>query len=62
MKRNTMAPYGVFRYAGVQHHALSWGPGRAAARVPRAHGGIGAYASMCRQGHMFNPTEVTRRW
>ena len=62
MKRNKSQAYGVFRYAGVQVSAHSWGPGRAVARVPRAHGGIGAYASMCRGGHMYAPTTVYRRW
>lgn len=35
---------------------LTHGPGRAVARNPRKHGGIGAYANFCRGGHMFAPT------
>jgi len=62
MKRNASQAFGVYRYAGVQCSAHSWGPGRAVARNPRKHGGIGAYANFVRGGHMFAPTQVTRRW
>jgi len=62
LAKNGRQPYAVSRYAGVQATAHSWGPGRAVARLPRKHGGIGAYANFARGGHMFAPTTVVRRW
>ena len=55
MNKNHRQAYGVNPYAGVQCAAISWGPGRAVARVPRKHGGIGAYANSVRGGHMYSP-------
>ncbi|TNJ26532.1 Ribosomal protein L4 [Giardia muris] len=62
LAKNNRTPYAVSRYAGVQCTAHSWGPGRAVARLPRKHGGIGAYANFARGGHMAHPTSVNRRW
>eukprot|EP00768_Dysnectes_brevis_P004161 gnl/Dysnectes_brevis/296_a329_6783.p2 GENE.gnl/Dysnectes_brevis/296_a329_6783~~gnl/Dysnectes_brevis/296_a329_6783.p2 ORF type:complete len:337 (+),score=84.28 gnl/Dysnectes_brevis/296_a329_6783:45-1055(+) len=62
LAKNHRQPYAVNRYAGKESVAKSWGPGRAVARVPRKHGGIGSTTNMCRGGHMFNPTRVTRKW
>jgi large subunit ribosomal protein L4e len=61
-------PYAVSKYAGMQHSAYSWGPGRAIARVPRVSGsgtrraGQGAFANFCRKGRMAHPTKTHRRW
>lgn len=68
MNKNHRQPYAVFRRAGHQHSAVSWGTGRAVARVPRISGGgtarsgQGAFANMCRKGRMFAPTKIWRRW
>ena len=39
MAKNDRQPYAVFKRAGHQHSAISWGTGRAVARVPRVSGG-----------------------
>jgi large subunit ribosomal protein L4e len=68
MAKNKRQPYAVFKDAGKQHSAESWGTGRAVARVPRISGGgtkrsgEGAFGNMCRQGRMAAPTKVWRRW
>ncbi|ESU37974.1 LSU ribosomal protein L4/L1 family protein [Giardia duodenalis] len=62
LRKCLRTPYAVSRYAGVQCTAHSWGPGRAVARLPRKHGGVGAYANFARGGHMAHPTTVIRRW
>ena len=68
MNKNHRQPYAVFRRAGHQHSAISWGTGRAVARVPRISGGgtsrsgQGAFANMCRKGRMFAPTKIWRKW
>ena len=47
---------------------MSWGTGRAVARIPRVPGGgtsrsgQGAFGNMCRGGRMFAPTKVWRKW
>jgi len=47
---------------------MSWGTGRAVARIPRVSGGgsgrsgQGAFGNMCRGGRMFNPTKTWRKW
>jgi len=68
MAKNHRQPYSVSVKAGKQVSALSWGTGRAVARVPRVNGGgthragQAAYGNMCRGGHMFAPTKTWRRW
>lgn len=68
MAKNSRQAYAVSKYAGHQHSAISWGTGRAVARVPRISGGgthrsgQGAFANMCRAGRMFAPTKTYRRW
>lgn len=68
MNKNSRQAYAVFRRAGHQHSAISWGTGRAVACVPRVSGGgtarsgQGAFANMCRKGRMFAPTKTWRRW
>lgn len=68
MAKNHRQPYAVFKRAGHQHSAISWGTGRAVARVPRVSGGgtsrsgQGAFANMCRKGRMFAPTKIWRKW
>ena len=68
LRKNDRQPYAVNDQAGMQHSAVSWGTGRAVARVPRIAGsgthrsGQGAFANMCRKGRMFAPTKIWRRW
>jgi large subunit ribosomal protein L4e len=68
LAKNAMQPHGVSPTAGVKPSAVSWGPGRAKARVPRVNGsgsnrnGQGAYANFCRGGHRFAPPTLMRRW
>jgi len=68
MAKNARQAYGVYRRAGHQASAESWGTGRAVARIPRASGGgthrsgQGAYGNQCRGGHMFGMTKTWRRW
>ena len=68
VNKNHRQAYAVFKRAGHQHSAVSWGTGRAVARVPRVSGGgtarsgQGAFANMCRKGRMFAPTKIWRRW
>ena len=56
------------KHAGEQTSAISWGTGRAVARIPRVGGGgthrsgQGAFGNMCRGGRMFAPTKIWRRW
>ncbi|KAK6090575.1 hypothetical protein P3W45_000298 [Vairimorpha bombi] len=65
---NLRQPYAVSPDAGMQHSAVSWGTGRAIARVPRVGGGgsrragQGAFANFCRKGRMAHPTTTMRRW
>eukprot|EP00178_Gracilaria_changii_P003094 TRINITY_DN1450_c2_g1_i1.p1 TRINITY_DN1450_c2_g1~~TRINITY_DN1450_c2_g1_i1.p1 ORF type:complete len:122 (-),score=3.98 TRINITY_DN1450_c2_g1_i1:604-969(-) len=52
----------------MKHSALSWGTGRAVARIPRIKGsgthrsGQGAFGNMCRKGRMAFPLKTWRRW
>ncbi|EDR21540.1 60S ribosomal protein L4, putative [Entamoeba dispar SAW760] len=66
--KNTRQPEGVSTEAGKQHSAISWGTGRAVARIPRISGsgsgrnGQGAFGNMTRKGHMFSPLKNFRKW
>ena len=68
LAKNQMQPHGTSPVAGIRPSAVSWGTGRAKARVPRVNGsgsnrnGQGAYANFCRGGHRFGPPNVQRRW
>eukprot|EP01119_Soliformovum_irregulare_P019153 TRINITY_DN600_c0_g1_i1.p1 TRINITY_DN600_c0_g1~~TRINITY_DN600_c0_g1_i1.p1 ORF type:complete len:391 (-),score=113.38 TRINITY_DN600_c0_g1_i1:62-1234(-) len=68
MAKNHRQPYAVSKVAGEQTSAISWGTGRAVARIPRVSGGgthrsgQGAFGNMCRKGRMFAPNKVWRRW
>jgi len=54
--------------AGYDTAAISWGTGRAVARIPRVPGGgthrsgQAAFGNMCRGGGMFAPLRTWRRW
>ena len=51
--------------AGEQTSAVSWGTGRAVARIPRASGGgtgrssSAAFGDACRGGRLYAPTKVS---
>jgi large subunit ribosomal protein L4e len=66
--KNSRQAYAVSVEAGHQTSAISWGTGRAVARIPRVGGGgthrsgQAAFGNMCRGGRMFAPTKVFRRW
>ena len=68
MAKNSRQAYAVAENAGHQTPAVSWGTGRAVARIPRVPGGgtsrsgQGAFGNMCRGGRMFGPTKIWRRW
>jgi large subunit ribosomal protein L4e len=68
LRKNSRVPYSVAKWAGTQTSAVSWGTGRAVARIPRVPGGgthragQGAFGNMCRGGRMFAPTRTWRRW
>lgn len=68
MAKNKRQPYCVSVEAGHQTSAISWGTGRAVARIPRVSGGgthragQAAFGNMCRGGRMFAPTKTWRRW
>jgi len=68
MNKNARQAYAVSEKAGMQTPAVSWGTGRAVARIPRVPGGgtsrsgQGAFGNMCRGGRMFAPTKVFRKW
>jgi large subunit ribosomal protein L4e len=68
MNKNHRQAYAVFKKAGHQTAAESWGTGRAVSRIPRVPGGgthragQGAFGNMCRGGHMYSPTKIWRRW
>lgn len=68
LSKNSRQAHGVDNRAGLKHSAVSWGTGRAVARIPRIQGsgthrsGQGAYGNMCRKGHMAFPLQVWRRW
>jgi large subunit ribosomal protein L4e len=68
MAKNARQAYAVNRLSGHKHSAESWGTGRAVARIPRISGGgtnksgSGAFGNMCKDGRMFAPTKIFRRW
>jgi len=68
MNKNHRQAYAVSNEAGHQTSAISWGTGRAVARIPRVSGGgthragQAAFGNMCRGGRMFAPTRVWRKW
>jgi large subunit ribosomal protein L4e len=68
ISKNSRQSHGVFTQAGMQHSAISWGPGRAVARVPRVSGSgtnraaQGAFANSVRKGRMFAPLKTWRRF
>lgn len=68
LAKNQQHPHATSLHAGIRPSAVSWGPGRAKARVPRVNGsgsnrnGQGAYANFCRGGHRFGPPSIQRRW
>lgn len=68
VNKNKRQPYSVSRFAGHQTSAVSWGTGRAVARIPRVSGGgthragQAAFGNMCRGGRMFAPTKIWRKW
>eukprot|EP00128_Syssomonas_multiformis_P013076 Colp12_sorted_trinity150504_noHs@1954 len=68
MAKNARQAYAVAENAGHQTSAISWGTGRAVARIPRVSGGgthragQAAFGNMCRGGRMFAPTKTWRRW
>eukprot|EP01039_Chlorochromonas_danica_P008005 gene8005-8830_t len=68
MAKNNRQAYAVYKRAGHQTPAISWGTGRAVSRIPRVPGGgtsrsgQGAFGNMCRGGHMYSPTKIWRRW
>merc|ERR1719378_1800820 len=68
MAKNKRQAHGGKYEAGYDTAAISWGTGRAVARIPRVPGGgthrsgQGAFGNMCRGGGMFNPTKTWRRW
>ncbi len=65
---NSRQARGIKFLAGMMKSAHPWGTGRALARVPRVSGsgthrsGQGAYGNMCRDGRMFAPLRVWRKW
>jgi len=68
IRKNHRQAYAVAYASGEQTSAMSWGTGRAVARIPRVGGGgsgrsgQGAFGNMCRKGRMFAPTKIWRRW
>ena len=68
MAKNRRQAHGVFRLAGQQHSAESWGTGRAVARIPRISGsgtsrsGQATFGNMCRKARMFAPLKTWRKW
>eukprot|EP01053_Blabericola_migrator_P004554 Blabericola_migrator_1__4553@NODE_2422_length_2784_cov_360_047479_g1517_i0_p1_GENE_NODE_2422_length_2784_cov_360_047479_g1517_i0NODE_2422_length_2784_cov_360_047479_g1517_i0_p1_ORF_typecomplete_len338_score37_61Ribosomal_L4/PF00573_22/5_9e38Ribos_L4_asso_C/PF14374_6/1e02Ribos_L4_asso_C/PF14374_6/2_6e17NicO/PF03824_16/0_0076_NODE_2422_length_2784_cov_360_047479_g1517_i017182731 len=68
LAKNARQAYAVSTYSGYGSSAVSWGTGRAVARIPRVSGGgthragQGAFGNMCRGGGMYAPTRTWRRW
>jgi len=66
--KNKRQAQGVKFEAGYDTAAISWGTGRAVARIPRVPGGgthrsgQGAFGNMCRGGGMFAPLKTWRKW
>jgi len=68
LSKNSRQAHGITYYSGMNTSSLSWGTGRAVARVPRMRGsgthrsGQGANGNMCRDGRMAHPLRTWRRW
>lgn len=68
MAKNRRQPYAVSSSAGKENSAVSWGTGRAVARIPRVGGGgthrsgQAAGSNAARGAWMYSPTKVWRRW
>jgi large subunit ribosomal protein L4e len=68
VSKNTRQAHGIEYLAGMKTSSLSWGTGRAVARIPRMRGsgtsrsGQGANGNMCRGGRMVHPLRTWRRW
>jgi large subunit ribosomal protein L4e len=68
LSKNSRQARGINHFAGMKHSTLSWGTGRAVARIPRIRGsgtsrsGQAANGNMCRAGRMFAPLRIWRRW
>jgi large subunit ribosomal protein L4e len=68
LSRNTRQAHGINFFSGMKTASLSWGTGRAVARIPRMRGsgthrsGQGANGNMCRAGRMAHPLRTWRRW
>jgi large subunit ribosomal protein L4e len=68
VSRNTRQAHGIEYLSGMKTSSLSWGTGRAVARIPRMRGsgthrsGQGANGNMCRAGRMAHPLRTWRRW
>lgn len=68
MSKNKRQAYAVRTETGMDYSAESWGTGRAMSRIPRVSGSgtgaasSGAFGNMCRNGRMFAPTRVWRKW
>ena len=66
--KNARQAYAVKKIAGEQTSAISWGTGRAVARIPRVSGGgthrsgQAAFGNMYRGGRMFAPNKPWRKW
>lgn len=65
---NTRQAHSVAYLTGMKTSSLSWGTGRAVARIPRMRGsgtsrsGQGANGNMCKDGRMAHPLRIWRRW
>jgi len=68
VNKNSRQAYAAYIHAGEQTSAMSWGTGRAVARIPRVRGGgthrsgQAAFGNMCRGGRMFAPNKIWRKW
>jgi large subunit ribosomal protein L4e len=65
---NSRQAHSVSYLTGMKTSSLSWGTGRAVARIPRMRGsgtsrsGQGANGNMCKDGRMAHPLRIWRRW
>lgn len=68
LQKNARQARGINFFAGMKHSAISWGTGRAVARVPRirasgtSRANQAANGNMCRAGRMAFPLRTWRRW
>ncbi|KAK1443720.1 60S ribosomal protein L4 [Babesia gibsoni] len=68
MSKNRRQAYAISKLSGFQTSAKAWGTGRAISRVARVKGagnhrsGQAAYSNFARDGGMYAPTKVWRRW